>query len=56
MLGEPDDRRLRARLERRQRLELAVLRLLDVRVDRPAVRAAVRVAELLLDPLDHVVA
>ena len=55
MLGEPDDRRLRARLERRQRLELAVLRLLEVRVDRPAVRAAVRIAELHLDPLDHVV-
>ena len=35
--------------------ELAVLRLLEVRVDRPAVRAALGMAELLVDPLDHVV-
>ena len=56
VLGEPDDRRLRAGLERRQRLELAVLGLLEVRIDRPAVRAAIRMTELHLDPLDHVVA
>ena len=32
-----------------------VLGLLEVGIDRPAVRAAVRVAELDLDPLDHLV-
>ena len=45
----------RAGLEGRQRLELAVLRLLDVRIDRPPVRAPVGVAELHLGPVDHVV-
>ena len=34
--------------------ELGVLGLLEVGVDRPAVRAAVGMAELLVDPLDHV--
>ena len=55
MLREPHDRRLRRSLERRERGQLVVLRLLEVGVDRPAVRAALRVAELLLHPLDHVV-
>src|SRR5581483_2567704 len=48
VLGEADDRRARAGGELGQRLELAVLQLLDVRVDRPAVRAPVGMAELLL--------
>ncbi len=56
MLGEPDDRRRLARFEVRERLELAVLGLLDVRIDRPAVRAPIGMAELLLDAGDHVVA
>src|SRR3954454_12824101 len=56
MLGEAHDGHRRARGHIRQRLQLAVLRLLEVRVDRPAVRAALGVAELLVDPLDHVVA
>ena len=56
VLGETHDRGARAGLEVGQRLELAVLDLLEVRVDRPAVRTAVRVPELLLDALDHVVA
>ena len=55
MLGEPDDRRPRRRLEVGQRREVAVLRLLAIGIDGPAVRAAVGEAELLLDPLDHVV-
>ena len=46
VLGEAHDRRARPGLERRQRLELAVLGLLDVGIDRPAVRAAVGMAEL----------
>ena len=54
VLGEPDDLALR-RARGRPAHELAVLGLLEVRVDRPAVRAAVGVAEPLLDPLDHVV-
>ena len=56
MLGEPHDRRRRARRDVRQRLELAVLRLLDIRVDRPPVRAPLGMTELLVDPLDHLVA
>ena len=55
MLGQADDRRLRRRLEVGQRRQLAVLGLLGVGIDRPAVGAAVRVAELDLDALDHLV-
>src|SRR5206468_7845670 len=50
VLGEPHDRRLRRSLERRERGQLVVLGLLDRGVDRPAVRAALRVPELLLHP------
>jgi hypothetical protein len=53
VLREPHDRRRLAGRHIRQRLQLAVLRLLEVRVDRPAVRAPLRVTELLVDPLDH---
>ncbi len=56
MLGQPHDRGLGARLEVGERLELAVLGLLELRVDRPPVRAAVGVAELLVDAVDHLVA
>ena len=42
--------------EVRERGELAVLALLEFGVDRPAVRAALGVAEPLVDALDHVVA
>ena len=45
VLGEAHDRRARAGCERRERLELVVLGLLEDRVDRPAVRAALGVAE-----------
>ena len=55
MLGEADDRRPAAGLELGQRRQLRVLGLLERGVDRPAVRAALGVAELLLHPLDHVV-
>ena len=55
MLGEPHDRRRLARGDVRQRLELAVLRLLEVGVDRPPVGAPLGVTELLVDPLDHLV-
>src|SRR2546423_3917044 len=56
VLGEADDLRVRARSQIGQRAQLAVLGLLELRVDRPAVRAAVGVAEPLADPFDHVVA
>src|SRR3989440_3519747 len=56
VLGEPDDLRAGPGRQVGERRELAVLGLLEVGVDRPAVRAAVGVAELLADPLDHVVA
>ena len=56
MLGEADDRRPRPGRQRRERRELGVLRLLHLRIDRPAVRAALRMAELVVDPLDHLVA
>src|SRR6476646_5453973 len=56
MLGEPDDRRPVAGSERRERGQLEVLARLELGVDRPAVRAARRVPQLLVDPLDHVVA
>ena len=55
MLGEADDRGVRAGAERRQRRQFVVLGLLDVGIDRPAVRAALGMAELDVDPLDHVV-
>jgi hypothetical protein len=54
VLRKPHDLGARARLELGQRLQLEILRLLEVRVHGPAVRAAVGVAELLCDPLDHV--
>ena len=55
VLGEADDRRPRSGRQRRERRELGVLGLLDRRVDGPAVRAALRVAELVVDPVDHLV-
>ena len=55
MLGEPDDLGTGARLELGERLQLLVLGLLELDVHRPAVRAAVGIAQLLRDPLDHVV-
>jgi hypothetical protein len=56
VLREPHDRGVRAGCERRERRERLVLRLLDVGVDGPAVRAALRAAEALVDALDHLVA
>ena len=56
MLGEPHDRRVRAGLQRGERREHGVLLLLHVGIDGPPVRAAFGVAELLVDPLDHLVA
>src|SRR5579859_5238844 len=56
VLGEPDDGGPPAGRDVAERREVAVLLLLERRVDRPAVRAALGVAELLGDPLDHVVA
>ena len=56
MLGKADDRRPRPGRERRERRELRVLRLLDLWIDGPAVRTALRMAELVVDPLDHLVA
>ena len=55
MLRQPHDRCPRAGFQIRQRREFLVLGLLDVGIDRPAVRAAVRIPEPLLDPLHHVV-
>ena len=55
VLGQPDDGRARARREVGERREVAILRLLELRVDRPPVRAALRVAESPRDPVDHVV-
>ena len=46
MLGEPDDAAVAADLELRERDELGVLRLLELRVDGPAVRAAVGLARV----------
>ena len=54
VLRQPDDRRAVAGGQVRERRQLTVLRLLEVRVDRPAVRTAIGIAEALLDPLDHV--
>ena len=53
VLGEPHDCRRLARRNVRQWLQLTVLRLLDVGVDRPPVWAPLGVTELLVDPLDH---
>jgi hypothetical protein len=55
VLGEAHDLGTRTGGEVVERLELAILPLLEVRVDRPAVRAAVRSAETLSDALDHLV-
>ena len=55
MLGEADDLSALSRDELVERLQLAVLGLLEVHIDGPAVRAAIGAAELLLDALDHVV-
>ena len=55
VLGEADDLRLAACLELSERDELGVLCLLHLRLDRPAVRAAVGLAEALVDALDHLV-
>ena len=55
MLGEPDDLRGRSGRELGQGDELRVLLLFDLRVDRPAVRAAVGLPETIVDPLDHLV-
>jgi hypothetical protein len=55
VLGESHDRRRPPRVELGERDELRILRLLDLRLDGPAVRAAVRMAEALVDPLDHLV-
>ena len=55
MLRQAHDRRVRAGLQIRQRCEVAVLGLLDIGIDGPAVRTAVRMPEPLLDPLHHVV-
>src|SRR5437868_2446644 len=55
VLREPDDGRCRPGLERRERRELPVLRLLDLGIDRPAVRTPLRVPELVVDARDHLV-
>ena len=56
MLGQAHDRGRGPGLERSERFELPVLSLFEVRIDRPAVGTALGMAELLLDPLDHLVA
>ncbi|HEX6489984.1 MAG TPA: adenylate/guanylate cyclase domain-containing protein [Gaiellaceae bacterium] len=55
VLGQADDRGVDRRLEVGERGQIAVLGALGVGIDGPAVRAAVRMAEFLLDPLDHLV-
>ena len=55
MLREADDPSVAADLELAERDELGVLGLLELGVHRPAVRAAVRTAQALVDPLDHLV-
>ena len=55
MLRKADDLRARPGLEIGERLQLAVFRLLEVGVDRPAVGTAVRIAQLPGDAVDHVV-
>ena len=55
MLGEPHDLGRLAGLEIGERDQPDVLHLLHVRLDRPAVWAAIRVAEPRVDPLDHLV-
>src|SRR6476620_111036 len=49
VLREADDRRPRAGLQCRERRELGVLCLLDLGIDRPAVRAALRMAERVVE-------
>src|SRR5262245_43977455 len=56
VLGEPHDGGTGARLEIGERRQLTVLRLLDGRVDGPAVWTTVGPAQPLGHPLDHVVA
>src|SRR5207253_9874579 len=46
VFGQTDDRCARPRFQRCERLEECVLLLLERRIDRPAVRAAFRMAEL----------
>ena len=55
VLGEPDDLCMLAGSELRQGHQLSVLGLLPLGVDGPPVRAALRAAELLVHPLDHLV-
>ena len=55
VLGQADDRGARSRFEVGERRQLPVLRLLEGWVHGPAVRAALRVAEALRHPLDHLV-
>src|SRR5947208_3673146 len=56
VLRKADNRRPRPRAEVGERGQLVVLGLLDGRINRPAVRATVRMPQARLDPLDHVVA
>ena len=56
VLGQADDGGAGPGRERRQRLQLGVLGLLEAGLDRPAVRAALGVAEARLDAVDHVLA
>jgi primosomal protein N' (replication factor Y) (superfamily II helicase) len=55
VLREAHDLGARAGSEVVERFELPVLTLLEVRVDRPAVRAPLGIAQTLRDPLDHLV-
>src|SRR5688572_2834217 len=55
VFGQAHDLRVGPGLEIVERLELAVFALLEVRVDGPAVRTAIRVAEAPRDALDHLV-
>src|SRR5579862_7769496 len=55
VLRQSDYRRRRARLDLGERRQVAVLLLLHLRVDRPAVWAPRGMTELLVDAGDHVV-
>ncbi len=55
MLGEPHDLGAATGPQIGERDELGVLGLLDVRLDRPPMGAAVRMPQSLVHPLDHVV-